>query len=60
MPCLPRNSQKPPCTSNHLAHSGYLHHSPKADTSSPVFTDLRVLLEKTAGLVPILQQELAW
>jgi predicted nucleotidyltransferase len=31
----------------------------KADTSSPVFPDLRALLEKTAGLVPILQQELA-
>jgi predicted nucleotidyltransferase len=30
----------------------------KADTASPVFPDLRALLEKTAGLVPILQQEL--
>src|ERR1700731_1940326 len=30
----------------------------KADTSSPIFPDLRALFEKTAGLVPILRQEL--
>jgi hypothetical protein len=30
----------------------------KADTASPVFPDLCALFEKTAGLVPILQQEL--
>jgi uncharacterized protein len=30
----------------------------KADANSPVFSDLRGLLEKTAGLVPVLKQEL--
>jgi len=30
----------------------------KADTNSPVFSDLRGLLEKTVGLVPILKQEM--
>jgi DNA-binding transcriptional ArsR family regulator len=30
----------------------------KADTSSPVFSDLRGLLEKTAGIVPILREEM--
>jgi predicted nucleotidyltransferase len=30
----------------------------KADPGSPVFTDLKKLLEKTAGIVPVLQQEL--
>jgi DNA-binding transcriptional ArsR family regulator len=29
----------------------------QADTNSPVFTDLKGLLEKTAGLVPILREE---
>jgi hypothetical protein len=29
MLCLPRKSQKTRFTSNHLAHSGYLHHSPR-------------------------------
>ncbi|WP_353064723.1 nucleotidyltransferase domain-containing protein [Tunturibacter psychrotolerans] len=29
----------------------------KADTNSPVFSDLRGLLEKTVGLIPILKQE---
>jgi predicted nucleotidyltransferase len=29
----------------------------KADTNSPVFSDLRGLLEKTAGLIPILREE---
>jgi uncharacterized protein len=31
----------------------------KADKRSPVFTDLRNLLEKTAGIIPVLKQELA-
>jgi predicted nucleotidyltransferase len=30
----------------------------KADTNSPVFPDLKALFEKTAGLIPVLQQEL--
>jgi DNA-binding transcriptional ArsR family regulator len=30
----------------------------KADTNSPVFSDLKGLLEKTAGIIPILREEI--